>query len=561
MISLNFKQTDKADIYTPLIKNIQESSGPEIGSKLEPTIKRFQQLRDSLLKISVSRSDNEGLEKVGNDIKEYLSVFSNISQGFTFGKDKGSINVSFTWQDSYSRDKKTTTNPLMERVGMLYNLAVVYNQMGINYVNTKGDKLKEATNSFLTAAWIFDRIKLEISGKNPADFTLDLSELNMNMGDLLMKAQAQQSTYDKIKLTRTDKPNLLAKLAMQAGEYYAGAHNYANTAPLSKVSDAKTFVPLIKFHENLLKAQAYYWTGVIYHEKCKETTQGIGIGIANLRKANSYVSAMSKMEKQLSPPVLNYYKDFLKKLQEKTEVTENQNKKLYHEVVPENIEDPELMPYGQPISIEAELTKQYEGKEILANMIPPVVRQIEYEYKNEVGQLIRQIFDTTKQTDSVQSDFLGKHNLPAALHAISGEQKIPEDLWQKIKEYREKGGIGGLEKIMANVASLADNNSTSIDRLLAELKQEEDEDEDMRRRYGTLWNRTPSIVENQGIKKQVNHYKEIYDRAKAADLTIRDTIEKNKPNLALLDMSREELTLRIPRREVVKEESSSAVKK
>jgi programmed cell death 6-interacting protein len=543
------------------MKNIQESSGPEIASKLEPTFKRLQQLRDSLSKLSVSRSNTGELERVSNEIKEYLSIFSGISQSFTFGKDKGSIDILFTWQDSYSRDKKATKSPLAERLGMLYNLAAVYNQMGLNYVNTPGDKLKEATNSFLTAAWLFDKIKLEMSNGNPAEFTLDLGDLNMNMGSLLMRAQAQQTTYDKIKLTRFDKANLLAKLAMQAGEYYAEAYNYANTSPLSKVSDAKTFVPLIKFHENLLKAQAYYWNGIMYHDKCKETTEGIGKGVANLRRANNYLSLASKMEKQLPQPVLNYYKDFSQKLKERTEIVENQNIKLYHETIPDAFEDPELMPYGQPISLEAELTKAYEGKEVLANMIPPVVRQLEYEYKNEVEQLMGQIFDTAKQTDSAQLDFLSKHNLPAVLHAVSGEQKIPEDLWHKIKECREKGGIGGLEKLVANVTSLADNNCASISKLLAELKQEEDEDEEMRKKYGTLWNRTPSNVENQAITKQVSYYKEMYDKGKAADITVRDMIEKNKPNLTVLEMNREELTARIPRREVVGEQHSPAVQK
>lgn len=561
MISLNFKQSEKIDIYTPLSKNIQENAGPEMLAKLEPTLKRFQQLRESLIKIAAPRSDIGEMERVANDIKEYLSIWTNLSQSFTFGKDKGSIDVRFTWQDSYSRDKKTTTSPLAERLSMLYNLAMIYNQMGINYVNAPGDKLKEATNSFLTAVWIFDKIKLEMGNGNPGDYTLDLTDLNINMGGLLMRAQAQQATYDKIKLTRADKASLLSKLAMQAGEYYGGAYGYANTPPLSKTSDAKGFIPLIKFHESLLIAQAYYWNGVMYHDKCKETTEGIGKGVANLRKASSYIEPLAKMEKQLSQPVLNYYKDFAQKLKDKIELVEKQNSKLYHEPVPDIVENPELMPYGQPISLEGDLLKAYDGQDLLAKMIPPAVRHIEAEYKNEVRQLMQYVFEIAKQTDTVQVDFLSKHNLPAALHAISGEQKIPDDLWQKIKECREKGGVGGLSKLVNNVASLADNNSSSIQKLLADLKQEEDEDEEMRKKYGTLWNRTPSPVIAQPLKQKINHYKEMFDKGRAADETVKGMIESSKGELQVLEMTREELTMKIPKREVSTEKPSPAVTK
>eukprot|EP00826_Nyctotherus_ovalis_P033138 TRINITY_DN2673_c0_g1_i4.p1 TRINITY_DN2673_c0_g1~~TRINITY_DN2673_c0_g1_i4.p1 ORF type:complete len:566 (-),score=177.68 TRINITY_DN2673_c0_g1_i4:870-2567(-) len=561
MITLNFKQTDKIDIYTPLTRNIQETSGPETSATLEPTIKRFQQLRDNLIKISVPRSDNGELERVGRDLKEYLSMWTNISQGFTFGKGKDSIDIRFTWYDSYNRDKKNTTNPLVERLSMLYNLAILYNQMGINYANMPGDKLKEATNSFLTAAWVFDRIKLEMGNASQGDFTLDLSELNVGMCGMLMRAQAQQCTYDKIKVTRADKANLLAKLAMQAAEYYAAAHGCANTPPLSKTSDAKTFVSLIKFHDNLLRAQAYFWNGVMYHERCKETTEGIGKGVANLRRANTYLEPMAKMEKYLPQQTLNYYKDFAQKLKDRTELVEKQNTKLYHEPVPEVADDPELMPYGQPISLEAELATPYDGQEILAKMIPLAVRQLEREYKDKVGGLLGQVFDIAKQTDSVQQDFLGKHNLPAALHAVSGEQKIPDDLWQRIKECREKGGAEGLEKLATNVAALADNNNASIQKLLADLRQEEDEDEAMRAKYGAVWTRARSSVQNQQVKQQVSYFRDMYEKGKAADSTVKAMIESSKGELGILEMTREELTARIPKKERTGEQPSPAVTK
>ena len=39
------------------------------------------------------------------------------------------MDVKFIWYDSYTREKKVTTNPMTERLGMMYNLAVIYSQI------------------------------------------------------------------------------------------------------------------------------------------------------------------------------------------------------------------------------------------------------------------------------------------------------------------------------------------------------------------------------------------------------------------------------------------------
>ena len=49
--------------------------------------------------------------------------------------------MTFTWYDSYTKEKKVTTNPMSERVSMLYNLAIMYNLLVYIVFDFIGNKL------------------------------------------------------------------------------------------------------------------------------------------------------------------------------------------------------------------------------------------------------------------------------------------------------------------------------------------------------------------------------------------------------------------------------------
>ena len=284
---------------------------------------------------------------------------------------------------------------------------------------------------------------------------------------------------------------------------------------------------------------AYYWNGVTYQNKCKETTEGSGKVVANFRKANELLDSLKKMEKSVPSELVNEYKDLDKDAKERLKRAEDQNNKLYHDSIPNNIDGPIPMPFGIPISIENDLKRPYDGQDIIARMVPPGVRMLEDEYKNEVGGIMGRTFEIGKEADLAQTTFLSKHNLPSALHAVSGEQNIPEDLWEKIRQCKEKGGIAGLMKTLESVNTLADNNKSTIDTLIQQMKQEEDDDQSMRTKYGTLWTRSPSNVEGKAIYDQLNYYKEKHAQGITADNKVKEMIESNKSLLELLELEKD----------------------
>lgn len=560
MLSLPTKQGEKVDLYKPLMKAIEASSGSQIASQLEPVLKRLQQHRDNLLQVAGYRNDSVALDKLADECKEYISMWNNISQGFTFGKSKSSVDIRFTWYDSNTREKKVTTNAATEKLAMLYNLAIIYSQIGANLAGLPDDHFKEAANNFLKAAWILEKIKAESGGLKSPDFGLDLSEQNLHMCSYIMKGQAQYCTYQKVKTTRPDKYGLLAKLAMQASAYYGNAYSYASTPPLCKALDSKKFTPILQFSETSFIAQAYYWDALEKQQICTKTTEGMGKAVASIRKANQYINGMKKYEKSLAANILNPYKELCQQLQEKLAHMENQNSKIYHENVPDGVTEIDCMPFGNPISIEEELNKPYEGQAILQRMVPPAVRELEEEYKKEVSKVMGQAFDIAKKNDVAQEQMLAKFGLPAALHAVSGDA-LPEDLWQRIKQCKERGGYNGLLQVLNGVAGIAENNGNAIQKLFAQLKQEEDEDQSMRSKYGSAWTRLPSSAINQTMVSQINYYKQKLDQGKEADHKIKQMVHDKKPLLDLLELDRDTLTSRIPKSANSNEQLSPAATK
>jgi len=561
MLSLPTKQGEKADFYKAFLSAIEAANGPQVSAKLEPMLKRLQQHRDYILQVAGHRNDSVALAKLADEAKEYISIWKNISQSFTFGTSKESINIRFTWYDSHTREKKVSTNAITERLAILYNLAIIYSQIGTNLAALPDDHFKEATNNYLKAAWILEKIKAESEGLKSPDFGLDLSEQNLHMCSYIMKAQAQHCGYEKVKAARPDKYGLLAKLAICASSLYGKAYSYASTPPLCKALDPKRFTAILQFNETSYMAQAYYWDALEKQKLCIESAQGMGKAVASIRKANQYLDGMKKYEKSLSPSILGQYKELCRQLEEKKNAIESQNSKIYHENVPETVTEIDPMPIGQSISIEAELNKPYEEQEMLQRMVPPAVRELEDEYKREVGLVMNQIFETAKKNNDACAQLFAKHGLPAALHAVSGEQTLPEDLWLRIKQCKERGGVNGLMQMLNNIGMMADNNNNAIQKLFTQLRQEEEEDKMMRSKYGSAWSRLPSTSLNQTMLTQTNYYKQKFDQGKAADQRVKDSVAEKKPLLDLLDLDKEALIARIPKSANAHEQLSPAAAK
>ena len=88
MLSLASKQGEKLNLYSVLKKSVDNACGPHTAAQIDAPLKNFQQIRDELVQITPSRSDTHALERLINSAKSYISMWSTISQSFSFGKEK-----------------------------------------------------------------------------------------------------------------------------------------------------------------------------------------------------------------------------------------------------------------------------------------------------------------------------------------------------------------------------------------------------------------------------------------------------------------------------------------
>ena len=137
------------------------------------------------------------------------------------------------------------------------------------------------------------------------------------------------------------------------------------------------------------------------------------------------------------------------------------------------------------LSWENELLQAFDGQAILERMVPKPVQELEEEFKSYATAIVKQGFGITETTDSYQTNFLNKYNLPAALHATITEQELPEDLWQKVKMCKEQNANSGLKENLYNVSTFAANSGIKSNSLLETLSKEEEEDKTLRDKYGS----------------------------------------------------------------------------
>jgi hypothetical protein len=100
-----------------------------------------------------------------NQMAKFRELFLNNYKSFncfykylTFGKLKTNLDMSFTWYDGFTKEKKKTQMPLLEMYSSLYNFAVAGARQAC-YMDLSGDGTKNASNLFQQSAWVFEYLQ------------------------------------------------------------------------------------------------------------------------------------------------------------------------------------------------------------------------------------------------------------------------------------------------------------------------------------------------------------------------------------------------------------------
>jgi hypothetical protein len=121
------------------------------------------------------------------------------------------------------------------------------------------------------------------------------------------------------------------------------------------------------------------------------------------------------------------------------------------------------------------------------------------------------------------------------------------DLWTRVSEFQQRGNFQYLESLLTGVKQNRQTCYDVVGKCEQAVLNEENDDSSMRAAYGSKWQRLPSSALNTEIKSRVESYKANLDKAFETDSTVENNLDVIKPKMALLQLSRNELTAKMPK--------------
>jgi hypothetical protein len=553
MVSLPIKIGERLNLYTPVLNKIKSYAGTEVAARLEPTIKLMQELRDCLSQGGWVLSDMESFEILATASKLYLSMLTSVCNVFVFGKEPQNIDIEFKWADLYTRKWICMSDPLIERSAILYNLGLVYNQMGIFLAHRFGN-YDEATNRFFVAAWIFNQLGMETYKYKSGELGVDLTGHNLLICSELMKAQVHYWQHDKLQLKEPNNNSLLAKLAVQISRHYSTAFRYTSVLPAPASPARKESLAILQYNECSFMARAYLWACKDYLAKWSKDGVGIGIALKNASKAMEYLTSFDLSKHPLPLAAMQQYQTLLAECANIGRRIEVENSTKCHEVIPLEASEIDGFVCGLPISIEEELVRLFNGQAILARMSLTEVQTLEEEYKDRARKVIIKAVLITQNVRKIKEKLYKEYNLPSSVYVHTNGQELPQDLWKKIKYCKSSNFM----YVMKELKVISSNSMKILKSLKERINKEEEEDKKLKERYKEI--KEPTVTPNENIKKQVDTYEEKLMKGISADNNALASIEKNTDIFSLLNLDRAELTKIMPKSNIKKEVCSIANK-
>jgi hypothetical protein len=95
----------------------------------------------------------------------YISLLATLKTKINFGNEDYCLKINFGWKDVLNDSYLYSFNVNFEYYSALFNLAVTYSLIGKFFIGTADElKMKDGLKNYQYAAWVFDKIKQEISG-------------------------------------------------------------------------------------------------------------------------------------------------------------------------------------------------------------------------------------------------------------------------------------------------------------------------------------------------------------------------------------------------------------
>ena len=570
----HLKMTANVDFYSKLENYVLTNYNlGMLNDSVDNFFRDIKQNREVICKLC--NKENISLDKLSQCktiLTTYINEILTLKSKMTFGKQSYSCKVGFCWSDTICNKEWKSYNIYFEIYNCLYNLAVVYYFLGNHFgITAKDDKniLKESVLSYKHALYIFDRLRHEAySAISSRELPYDLYPSHLSYCCKLCIIFGQIQIIRVAQFTSKKEYRLQAKLFLGISETLKKALPLSNMKPTSKGGKQE--------FRNYLSNRIQYYRGLMYQklregvqQKFEDKGQGYGEALVFQGKFVKKLMVCEKTIQQCGKYV--DLKEFREKLRAEKELGQKMldlNNRIYHQSTNEDknfkIEEKILLNPLLPddLFIGKNKDKAKENGENLCPeldmLIPEKTKEMIERYKKRMADFLQQNISQYETEKSVNS-YLQNLHLPSHLtkrrtgETLSqGSINLPEQLWEKIHQVQQLGGTLALNEIMQNIKNKYNYLVTNLENTLNSFKNEENDDNMNRQKYGSKWIRKSSNVLNAKFIQAIQNHLQNLRKTTIYDQKQNDEICNNAKYFEKISCSKAKLTNDIPGRVIGK---------
>ncbi|KAM7212147.1 pH-response regulator protein palA/prr-1 [Rhypophila decipiens] len=465
------------------------------------------------------------------------------------GKFPIDIGADFTWYPAlgYHTEHPLAANNLKyELMNILFNLAALYSQLAFAANRQTSEGLKSAASSFSKAAGVLTHMKNEVLPElrmaNPPD---DMDEATLESLIQLFLAQSQECFWVKAAMD-SYKDASIARLAARVSDLY----NLAREAAVRSEAISSTWIHHMSAKHHHFAAAAQYRAARDCLEKRK-----YGEEVARLIDSLACVNEGLKecKGKYLTKAVVDDLHGLKRRVEEDLKRAEKDNDMLYLHAVPPKSDLKILERANMAVArIPPEVAKPFDflgdkaefGPALFTKLVPFAVHVAVSIYEERRDRLVNNniITELETLTDKLHG-ILSDLNLPGSLQALEKPLGLPGTLVQHAEEIRQADALNRLQRGFADINKLCASDRAVFEEGRALLAAEEEEDNALRRKFGTQrWNRPESRLDptpNGGAKlwNQAAEIDGYFASSTSSDGVVREKYAAVQETLAVLASS------------------------
>ena len=510
-----------------LIKNSDKSN---LTDSIKAFFSTMSQNRDVMTKMEENKKTPEQIKENINIITSYINQINLLRKKMTFGKEKYSCKMEFTWTDTIKGSFFKSFDIEFELCNAMYNLATFYFFEGLNLSSDPSatkEIRKEATKKYKYAMYIYNWIKEEAQKIQPKELPSDLSSNYLDFCINICELNGQMDIYKIAKETSPKEFELHSRLILCVSDLYRKAAGLFGSLQIKKgASDQITF-----FQNRSIYYKAQMYIELKNDGKKKFDEKGVGyaeveyflnLALNDMLECQKTIKKLGKFLK------IEEFDAELNKVKNDKNEAQDLNHRIYHEAEPredqiKKVEPKSMMAMTLPeeLYIEENESKAKNDERIYCSdldlIAPKEIKDMIGRYKPKLNELISQNLDKYENEGTI-SNFIQELNLPRNLtkkplkegeieiEEVDPLKRLPDELWEKIEKVQEIGGINGLHKIMQGIVGKSNYLLKELENLLHSFEAEDRDDAKYRQRYRDKWIREPSLKLNYQMVQAAQQY-------------------------------------------------------